>query len=329
LGRVLVTGGAGTVGSTIVDHAVRAGATEVVVFDTLDRGRPENLAWAMAHGRVTLVPGDICDPDAVRRVTEGADVVFHQAALRITRCAGEPRLAHDVMATGTLNVAEAAVDAGVRKVLLASSASVYGMADVFPTPETHAPYGNRTVYGALKAYDESLLRSFHDMYGLDYVALRYFNVYGPRMAVAGPHTEVMVRWMERIASGEPPLILGDGSQTMDFVDVDDVAAANILAACSPVTDDVFNVGTGVETSLLDLAAILCRVMGADLGPVFGPERITNPVPQRVADTAHARDGLGFEARTHLEEGLVRLVQWWRVETGRAHDGVDDHVQVAS
>jgi UDP-glucose 4-epimerase len=313
----LITGGAGTVGSTIADHALRAGADEVVVFDTLDRGRPEHLAWATAHGSVRLVPGDIGDAPALRAAMEGVDVVFHQAALRITQCAEEPRLAYDVMATGTFNVAEAAVDAQVRKVVLASSASVYGMAEIFPTPESHPTYANRTVYGALKAFDEALFRTFHEMYGLDYVALRYFNVYGPRMAIRGPHTEVLVRWMERIARGDPPLILGDGSQTMDFVHVDDVAAANLLAAMIPVTDDVFNVGTGVETSLRDLAAVLLRVMGSDLAPVFGPERVVNPVPRRLADVTRARDELGFEARIGLEEGLGRLVDWWRDETAPA------------
>lgn len=317
LGRVLITGGAGTVGSTIADHAIRAGADEVVVFDTLDRGRPENLEWAMANGSVSLVAGDINDVGALRDAMEGIDVVFHQAALRITRCAEEPRLAYDVMATGTFNVAEAAVDAQVRKVVFASSASVYGMAETFPTLETHPTYANRTMYGAVKAFDEALFRSFHEMYGLDYVALRYFNVYGPRIAIRGPHTEVLVRWMERIAAGEPPLILGDGSQTMDFVDVDDVAAANLLAATSSVTDDVFNVGTGVETSLRSLAATLLRVMGSDLEPVFGPERAVNPVPRRLADVSHARDGLGFVARVGLEAGLGRLVDWWRNETSPA------------
>jgi UDP-glucose 4-epimerase len=214
-------------------------------------------------------------------------------------------------------VAEAAVDAEVRKVVVASSASVYGMAETFPTPESHPTYANRTVYGALKAFDEALFRTFHEMYGLDYVALRYFNVYGPRMAIRGPHTEVLVRWMERIARGDPPLILGDGSQTMDFVHVDDVAAANLLAAMIPVTDDVFNVGTGVETSLHELAAVLLRVMGSDLTPVFGPERAVNPVPRRLADVTRARDELGFEARIGLEEGLGRLVDWWRDETAPA------------
>jgi UDP-glucose 4-epimerase len=312
-GRILITGGAGVVGSTIADHAVRAGAEEIVVFDNLDRGRPENLAWAIDHGNVTLVPGNITDTGALQAAMDGVDQVFHQAAIRITQCAEEPRLAFDVMVAGTFNVAEAAVAAGVRKVVLASSAAVYGMAERFPTPELHHPWANRTLYGAAKAFDEMLFRTFNEMYGLDYVALRYFNVYGPRMAIRGAHTEVLVRWMERIAAGQAPLILGDGSQTMDFVYVDDVARANVLAATSDVTDDVFNVGSGEETSLLGLATTLLRVMESDLTPEHGPERSVNPVPRRVADISRTRDRLGYEPEIALEEGLRRLVAWWRAE----------------
>jgi len=309
LGKILVIGGAGMIGSTIADQAIAADAAGVVVFDNFDRGRPENLADAVAAG-AQLVSGDITDGDALGEAMRGVDVVFHQAAIRITQCVEHPRLAFDVMVAGTFNVAEAARAAGVAKVVLASSASVYGMAEQFPTPETASPYPNRTLYGAAKAFDEALLRSYHDMYGLDYVALRYFNVYGPRMAIRGD-TEVLVRWMERIESGDRPLILGDGSQTMDFVYVDDVARANVLAATSIVTDDVFNVGRGEETSLRELATTLLDVMGSDAQPEFGPARGTNPVPRRVADVTRARDVLGFEARTDLRAGLTGLVEWWR------------------
>ncbi len=170
------------------------------------------------------------------------------------------------MVDGTFNVIEAAANANVRKVVAASSASVYGMAEEFPTAEHHHGYDNRTLYGASKMFNEGLLRSFHDMYGLDYVALRYFNAYGPRMDIHGVYTEVLVRWMERIAAGQPPLILGDGLQTMDFVYVDDIARANILAATAPVTDEVFNVACGVETSLLELAADAPGRDGVGSGP---------------------------------------------------------------
>ena len=218
--RCLVTGGAGTIGSTIVDQLVAAGAAEVVVLDNLVRGRRENLAGALASGPSRLVEGDIRDRGLVTGLMDGIDLVFHQAAIRITQCAEEPRLALEVLVDGTFNVVEAAADAGVRKVVAASSASVYGLAEEFPTTEQHHPYDNDTFYGAAKAFNEGLLRSFHAMHGLDYVALRYFNVYGPRMDVHGLYTEVLIRWMERIEAGEPPLILGDGLQTMDFVYTD-------------------------------------------------------------------------------------------------------------
>ena len=311
--RCLVTGGAGTIGSTIVDQLVAADAAEVIVLDNLVRGRRDNLAGALESGKVTLTEGDIRDRELVTRLMAGIDLVFHQAAIRITQCATEPRLALEVLVDGTYEVVEAAADAGVRKVVAASSASVYGLAEQFPTPERQHPYDNDTLYGAAKTFNEGLLRSFHSMYGLDYVALRYFNVYGPRMDVHGLYTEVLIRWMERIERGEPPLIFGDGSQTMDFVHVRDVARSNILAAQADVTDDVFNVASGVETSLLELAETLLRVMGSDLSVEHGPARAVNGVTRRLADTSKAADGLGFRAEIGLEEGLHSLVDWWRAQ----------------
>src|SRR4051812_2373741 len=211
--RALITGGAGLIGSHIADGLVAEGLDEIVILDNFSRGRKNNIESAMASGKIKLVDGDIRDPKQVREVVEGVDIVFHQAAIRITQCAEDPRLAHDVLATGTFNVLEAAVAAKVKKLVAASSASVLGAADVFPTTEQHHPYNNRTIYGAAKTYNEALLRSFNEMYGLDYVALRYFNVYGPRMDVYGAYTEVLIRWMERIAAGLPPIIMGDGTQT--------------------------------------------------------------------------------------------------------------------
>jgi UDP-glucose 4-epimerase len=311
--RILVTGGAGVVGSTIVDHLVRDGAAEVVVLDQFSRGRPANLAWAQENGPVRVIHGDLRDAGTLAEAMRGMEIVLHQAAIRITQCAEEPRLALEVMVDGTFNVLEAAVSAGVEKVVAASSAAVYGMAEWFPTPEDHHLYANRTLYGACKGFNEALLRSFNEMYGLDYVALRYYNVYGPRMAIRGAHTEVLVRWMERIEAGIRPLILGDGTQTMDFVYVDDVARANVLAAAGDVSDEVFNVASGVETSLNDLARALARAMGSDLTPEYGPERSVNPVPRRVGDPSRAWERLGFRAEIDLDEGLRRLVEWWRAE----------------
>jgi UDP-glucose 4-epimerase len=312
--RILVTGGAGLVGSTIVDALVPLDPAEIVVFDDFSRGTMANLSDAVAFDRVTVVEGDIRDRRAVAEATRGIDLVFHQAAIRITRCAEEPRVALEVLADGTFNVIEAAVDAGVRRVVAASSASVYGQADVLPTDETHHPWNNDTFYGAAKAFNEGMLRSFRQMRGLDYVALRYFNVYGPRMDIHGVYTEVLVRWMERIEAGDPPLILGDGEQTMDFVHIADVARANLLAASTPHVGETFNVATGVSTSLRELATALAAAMGAtELVPEHGPERATNGVRSRRADITKARDLLDFTAEVDLRHGLEDLVAWWRAE----------------
>ena len=311
--RVLITGGAGLIGSHIADRLAAEGAGEIVILDNFTRGRHRNLEPAAAVGNVRLVEGDIRDAHLVREVMEGIDIVFHEAAVRITQCAEDPRLAHDVLATGTFNLLEAAVAAKVKRVVYASSASIYGQAEEFPTLETHHGYHNRTIYGAIKLYGEGLLRSFHEMYGLDYVALRYFNVYGPRMDAFGVYTEVMIRWMERLSKGQPCLILGDGSQTMDFVFVEDVARANILAAKSDITDDVINIASGTETSLAELAATLGKVMGAKLPPECGPARKVNPVAKRLADVCKAERLLGFRPEFTLENGLRRLVGWWACE----------------
>jgi UDP-glucose 4-epimerase len=318
--KILVTGGAGTIGSNLVDLLAEGGAREIVVLDNFVRGRRANLAKALPSGVVEVVEGDVRDVDTVKKVTEGADLVFHLAAIRITQCAEEPRLANEVLVDGTFNVLEAAAAAGVGKVVASSSASVYGMAEVFPTTERHHAYNNDTFYGAAKAFNEGMLRSFHAMYGLDYVALRYFNVYGPRMDIHGLYTEVLIRWMERIEAGEPPLILGDGTQTMDFVDVRDIARANILAAESDVTDEVFNIASGTETSLRELADGLLEAMGAEgLEPVHGPARSVNSVVRRLADTTQAAERLGFTAEIDLRTGLRDLVQWWRAERSAAEE----------
>jgi UDP-glucose 4-epimerase len=309
--RVLITGGAGLVGSHVADLLVKGSNPEIIIFDNFVRGRRENLLWALAHGRVRIVEGDIRDTKLLREVMKGVDLVFHEAAIRITQCAEEPRLAMEVLADGTFNVLEAAVAAKVKKIVAASSASVYGLAEEFPTDEKHHPYNNRTLYGAAKVFNEGLLRSFHEMYGLDYVALRYFNVYGPRMDIYGAYTEVLIRWMERIAAGQPPLILGGGTQTMDFVYIEDIARANLLAAASDISDEVFNVASGVETSLDELAASLLQVMGSTLKPEYGPARKVNVVSRRLAETGNAKQKIGFEAEVSLEEGLRRLVAWWQ------------------
>src|SRR5580765_862426 len=312
--RALITGGAGLIGSHIADRLVAEGMQQVVVLDNLTRGRSKNLEPAIASGKLKVIEGDIRDPKLVLQAMEGIDIVFHEAAIRITQCAENPRLAHDVLATGTFNILEAAVAANVKRVVFASSASIYGQAEAFPTAENHHGYGNRTIYGATKSYSEGMLRSFYEMYGLNYVALRYFNVYGPRMDAFGVYTEVMIRWMERLSKDQPCLILGDGAQTMDFVFVTDIARANLRAATSTITDDILNIASGTETSLTELASVLGRVMGVDRPPEYGPERKATPVWRRLADVTKAQRQIGFTAKVTLEEGLRQLVQWWSQET---------------
>ena len=310
--RVLVTGGAGFIGSHIVDLLCDEDCTEIVALDNMMRGRPENLERARASGRVRLVHGDIRDAGLMESLVKATDIVFHQAALRITHCAAEPRLAMKVMVQSTFDLLELCVKHKIEKVAAASSASVYGMADQFPTTEHQHPYDNRTIYGAAKAFNEGLLRAFNEMHGLNYVVFRYFNVYGARMDIHGRYTEVLIRWMERLEKGGAPIIFGDGRQTMDFVHVSDVARANILGVKANVSDEVFNVASGKETSLAQLAQLLTSVMSRNgLSPEFAPERSVNPVPRRLASTEKAERMLGFRPSVTLEEGLRDLVCWWR------------------
>jgi UDP-glucose 4-epimerase len=309
--KILVTGGCGLIGSTIVDQLLAAApSVRILVVDNLSRGTTINLERAMESGRVELVREDIRHFNRIRPYFDGVDAVFHQAAIRITRCAQEPRECLEVLIDGTFNVLQACVEAGIRRVVAASSASVYGLADVFPTAESHHLYNNRTLYGAAKMANEGMLRCFNDMYQLPYVALRYFNVYGPRMDVFGKYTEVLIRWLDCLDRGERPKVFGDGRQTMDFIFVDDVARANVLAMQSDVSDEVFNVASGDETSLMELLEALSRVTGTQqIQPEFLPERNVNPVPRRLADTSKARQLLGFRTEIGIEEGLRRLVAW--------------------
>jgi UDP-glucose 4-epimerase len=300
------------IGSHIVDLLIAENVREIRILDNLVRGRLDNLPLTRTDLSTVFVHGDVRDRETVAEVVWGCDYVFHQAAIRITRCAEDPRECLDVLVGGTLNVFEAAAAAGVKKVVYASSASVYGGAEVFPTNERHHPYNNRTIYGAAKLIDEGIARHFHDMNGLASVGLRYFNVYGPRMDVTGAYTEVFIRWLDCIDRGVPPQIHGDGSASMDFVYVEDVARANLLAMKSNRTDDVYNVASGRETSLLELWATMAAIAGdGHLAPEFHPARKVNPVPRRLADISRARDELGFVARVSLEAGLRRLALWRR------------------
>lgn len=307
--NILVTGGAGFVGSHIVDQALALGAGRIVVIDDFVRGRRENLARAMTTERVEVIEGDICDESLIDGLTEGMDLVFHQAALRITQCAEEPVRAVKVMINGTQNIIEAARRHNVKRVIAASSASVYGEPSYLPIDEAH-PFNNRTLYGAAKIANEQILRSYAEMFGMRYVMLRYFNIYGPRMDIYGVYTEVLARWMDKIDAGEPPVIFGDGLQSMDLVYVGDVARANILAAQSDVTDEVFNVGTGQETTLRQLCDMLLELMGRpDLEPRYEAERKVNPVRRRIASVERAKEAFGFEAAASVRDGLLGLIEW--------------------
>ena len=304
----LVTGGAGFIGSTIVDQLLAAGAAEVRVLDNFVRGSSDNLAGALAHGGVKLIEGDIRDAAVVDRATAGVEYVFHHAALRITRCAEQPREAVEVLIDGTLNVLEAAVRRKVKKLIAASSASVYGDPSYLPMDENH-PFNNRTLYGAGKIANEQMMRAYYETYKLPYVAFRYFNVYGPRMDLEGAYTEVLIRWLDAIEAGRPPRIFGDGTQSMDFVFVEDIARANLVALESDVTDQVFNIGTGVQTSLKQLCDLLLRVTGSDLQPEYQEARKVANVSARRAAVEKAESMLGFHAQVPLEKGLRELIRW--------------------
>lgn len=309
----LVTGGAGFVGSHVADQLLARGAKKVISIDNFVRGSRDNIADALATGRFEQVEGDIRDRQLVDDLTKGCDYVFHQAALRITACAEDPRAGHEVMMDGTFNVLESAVKHKVKKIVAASSASVYGEPDKLPIEETDA-YNNRTLYGAAKIALEHYFRSFNEMYELPYVALRYFNLYGPRMDMTGVYTEVMVRWMDRIDSGQPPVIFGKGDQSMDFIFISDCARANLLALESDVTDDVFNVATGKETSLLELCTMMLELMGRpDMKPEHAEERKVNPVRRRRASTEKAKRLLGFESQVDVRQGLEQLIAWRRAK----------------
>jgi UDP-glucose 4-epimerase len=266
------------------------------------------LSQAFEKGKISVTDGDVSDPAVVDKLVQGADYVFHQAALRITRCAEDPREAVQVLIGGTLNVLDSAVRHGVKKVIAASSASVYGEPSYLPIDEAH-PFNNRTMYGAGKIAGEQMLRAYHTTSALPYVAFRYFNVYGPRMDITGVYTEVLVRWLDAIEAGKPPLIFGDGSQSMDFVFVEDVARANLLAAQSDVTDEVFNVGTGIQTSLNGLCQLLLRLTNSKMQPEYREARAVANVQTRRAAVGKIKRELGFEATVSLEKGLRELIRW--------------------
>jgi UDP-glucose 4-epimerase len=306
--KILITGGAGFVGSTTADQLLEAGAAEVRVLDNFIRGNLRNLEHAKEIGEVVVIDGDIRDQGTVDNAMRGVDYVIHQAALRITRCAEAPREAVEVLIDGASNVLESAIRHKVKKIVAASSASAYGNPSYLPMDESH-PFNNRTLYGAGKIANEQMLRAYYEMFHLPYVAFRYFNIYGPRMDIDGVYTEVLIRWLDAIEAGQPPKIFGDGTQSMDFVFVEDVARINVMGLTSEVADEVFNVGTGVQTTLNELCHLLLQITGSPLKPEYHEARKVNNVQARRAATEKAENLLGFKARVDLEAGLRSLIQW--------------------
>ncbi len=314
--RVLITGGAGFVGSFIADQLLNQGVKEIIILDNLSRGSKNNIKNILSSEKIRFREGDIRDRVLLHELFQGIDYCFHMAALRITHCVAEPREAIQVMLEGTFNVLEACVKYNIKKVVAASSASVYGLADAFPTKEDHHPYNSITLYGSAKMANELMLRSFYHMYGLNYVALRYFNIYGPRMDIHGRYTEVMIRWYDLIKDGREPLIYGDGKQTMDFVYIEDVARATILALRTEISDEVFNIASGIETSLEELCRLLIEAMEVNLKPKYVPisENIKKvEILRRWADISKAYKIMGFKPKFHLKEGLVRLIEWLKTQ----------------
>jgi UDP-glucose 4-epimerase len=318
--RILVIGGAGFVGSHVVDQLLAEPVREIVVLDNLVRGKRDNLAHALTDDRVSLVQGSLTDLDVLGEVTKGSDYVVHLAALWLWECVHDPRAAIDVNAVGTFNVLEAAQRAGVKKVVYSSSASVYGDALMTPMTEDH-PFNNRTMYGATKIAGEQFCRAMHEQHGLDYVALRYMNLYGPRMDDKGAYVSVIVKVLDKIRAGEPPVIFGDGSQAYDFIHVADGARANVLALTSDATDVCLNVGTGVKTTIKELVDELLVITGSELEPDYRPQEQMF-VTYRVGSTQRAQELIGFRSNIDYREGLRSVAQWRQADArGIVEQGV--------
>jgi UDP-glucose 4-epimerase len=305
--QILVIGGAGFLGSHIVDQLTQTPAARIVVLDNFVRGTRENLHQAVTEPRVEIVEGSVTDVTLLRRLMEETDYVFHLAALWLYECVHEPRSALEVNVVGTYNVVEAAADAGVRKVVYSSSASVYGDAAFTPMTEEH-PFHNRTMYGATKIAGEQFFRAFNEQRGLQYAGLRYMNIYGPRMDYQGTYVSVIMKVLDRIDQGLPPIIFGDGSQAYDFVHVEDVARANLLALQSDASDEFFNIGMGVKTTIRELVELLLDITGSDLEPEYRPQEQMF-VTHRVGSTEKAERLFGFRAGIPLREGLLSVIEW--------------------
>jgi UDP-glucose 4-epimerase len=309
--KILVIGGAGFIGSHVVDELTKEDVKEVVIYDNFCRGTMGNLKSALRDSRVKVygAGGDICQADILDSAMKGVDYVIHLAALWLLQCYEYPRAAFDVNIRGTFNVLEACLNHKIKKLIYSSSASVYGDAVEIPMTEKH-PYNNKTFYGATKIAAEQMCRAFFHRYGLNYAALRYMNVYGPRQDYKGAYIAVIMKILDRLDQELPPVVYGDGSQSYDFVFVSDVARANICALKSFVTDKSYNIGMGTQTTIKELCGLILRIMGKDYQIQFEPAGQTF-VTNRVGSTEEAKKDLGFEARITLEEGLRSLIEWRR------------------
>lgn len=313
--KLLVIGGAGFIGSHVIDALLKTDVAEVVVFDNFARGTRENLSEALKDSRCRIYPhgGDIRDTDLLDDAVQGCDAVVHLAAMWLLHCVDFPRTAFEVNIAGTFNVLEACVRHKIKRLVYSSSASVYGNAVEEPMDESH-PFNNRNFYGATKIAGEAMCRAYHERYGLQYVGLRYMNVYGPRQDQRGAYTGVISTFLNRIDAGQPPVVHGDGSQAYDFVYVEDVARANVLALQADVADKFYNVGTGVRTTVRRLITELIDVTGTPLNPVFQSYAGNDSrqyVTTRVCSPIAARRDLAFAHEIGLEEGLRRLLDWRR------------------
>ena len=308
--KLVLVGGAGLIGSHTADLLLKEDVKEIVIYDNFVRGSEENLASALKDPRVSIydIGGDIMQTDILQSAFDGADGVFHFAALWLLQCHDYPRTAFDVNVRGTFNVMEACVAKGVKRLVSSSSASVYGDAVREPMDEDH-PYNNKNFYGATKIAGEAFLRSFHHRYGLDYVGLRYMNVYGPRQDYHGAYIAVIMKMLDAIDRGESPTIMGDGSEAFDFVAVEDCGLANVCAMKSEATDENYNVGTGIRTSLKELAEIIIEITGCDKPINYAPRSQATLVKNRVGDPVKASKEIDFTAQIDLRDGLQRLISW--------------------
>jgi UDP-glucose 4-epimerase len=305
--KVLLIGGAGLVGSHIVDQLLEEPVSQVTILDNLIRGTAENLSRSLSDSRVSLVKASMTDVQAVGQAVKSADCVFLLASLWLGECVHQPRRAWETNVLGSWNVVEACLEHNIQRLVYSSSASVYGNALFTPMTEEH-PFNNRTTYGATKIAIEQMLRATYDQSRLPYIGMRYMNIYGPRMDYHGTYVSVIMKVLDRIFNNQPPVIFGDGSQVYDFIYVEDVARANILGMKAKSTDEFYNIGSGVGTSINELVEILLDLTSSDLTPDYRPQA-QSFVTHRIGSTEKASQHLGFRATTPLIEGLRRVVEW--------------------